>query len=57
MESRESAEERRKLVRRSNTERRFGERRMPERAQVGRRVQFVPDRRSVEDRRQTLQKG
>jgi hypothetical protein len=55
MESREIAEERRKAVRRSNTERRFGERRMPERAQVGRRVQFVPDRRSDEDRRQTLQ--
>jgi hypothetical protein len=57
MESSESAEERRKAVRRSNAERRFGERRMPERAQVGRRVQFVPDRRSVEERRQILQQG
>jgi hypothetical protein len=38
-------EERRVAARRSISERRFGERRAPERATVGRRVLFVPDRR------------
>ena len=38
--------ERRVAVRRENPDRRFGERRSPERAVVGRRIQFVPDRRS-----------
>jgi hypothetical protein len=56
MESEETIAERRRMARRSNTDRRFAERRMPERATVGRRVQFVPDRRS-DDRRQALQPG
>jgi hypothetical protein len=42
--------ERRSTIRRSNPERRFGERRSPERATVGRRVEFVPDRRGQERR-------
>ncbi len=37
--------ERRVAVRRLIEDRRFGERRSPERATVGRRVLFVPDRR------------
>jgi len=41
----ESDAERRGIVRRSNPDRRFGERRSPERATVGRRNMFVPDRR------------
>src|SRR5712664_2878059 len=46
----ERGAERRATVRRSNPERRFAERRTPERATVGRRVIFVPDRRSDERR-------
>jgi len=42
--------ERRAVVRRSNPDRRFAERRMLERATVGRRTLFVPDRRMVERR-------
>ncbi len=42
--------ERRAGVRRSNPERRFGERRSPDRATVGRRVIYVPDRRTDERR-------
>ena len=42
--------ERRVAIRRLNTERRFGERRAPERASAGRRVDFVPDRRTIERR-------
>ncbi|HSS94115.1 MAG TPA: hypothetical protein VLR46_09000 [Candidatus Dormibacteraeota bacterium] len=56
MESEETIAERRTVARRSNPDRRFAERRMPERATAGRRVQFVPDRRS-DDRRQALQPG
>jgi hypothetical protein len=56
MESEETIAERRTVARRSTTDRRFAERRMPERATAGRRVQFVPDRRS-DDRRQALQPG
>src|SRR4029077_4394598 len=42
--------ERRATVGRATPERRFAERRAPERATVGRRVIFVPDRRSDERR-------
>jgi hypothetical protein len=42
--------ERRTAVRRSNPDRRFAERRALDRATVGRRVLFVPDRR-MQDRR------
>ena len=45
-----SEAERRVMARRSNAERRFAERRAPERAQAGRRVLFVPDRRTDERR-------
>jgi hypothetical protein len=45
------ARERRAAQRRSNNERRYGERRSPERAVAGRRVVFVNDRRSGEERR------
>ena len=45
------ARERRASQRRSNTDRRFGERRSPDRAVAGRRVLFVNDRRSGSDRR------
>ncbi len=46
----ERGADRRVTVRRSNPERRFGERRSPDRATVGRRVAFVPDRRADERR-------
>jgi hypothetical protein len=42
--------ERRQAQRRSSVDRRFGERRQPERAVAGRRVVFASDRRSVERR-------
>ncbi len=42
--------DRRVAIRRSNSERRFGERRAPERASAGRRVDFVPDRRAFDRR-------
>lgn len=42
--------ERRAAVRRINSDRRLLERRSPERATVGRRNLFVPDRRLVERR-------
>ena len=42
--------ERRTADRRSNPDRRFAERRAPDRATVGRRVLFVPDRRMQERR-------
>jgi hypothetical protein len=42
--------ERRVAIRRLNNERRFGERRAAERASAGRRVDFVPDRRTIERR-------
>jgi hypothetical protein len=44
-------EDRRTMARRANSERRFAERRQPERAVPGRRVNHVPDRRSLPDRR------
>jgi hypothetical protein len=47
----DDAQERRVNQRRSNAERRFGERRAPERAAAGRRVIFIDDRRSGDDRR------
>jgi hypothetical protein len=47
----DGTEERRVIKRRSNIERRFGERRSPDRAAAGRRVVFVEDRRSGSDRR------
>jgi hypothetical protein len=43
-------DERRVVARRASPERRFAERRQPERAVVGRRTDFVPDRR-VRERR------
>jgi hypothetical protein len=43
--------ERRVAERRSNEDRRFGERRRPERAVAGRRVEFTDDRRTGGDRR------
>jgi hypothetical protein len=42
--------ERRQSQRRSSIDRRFGERRQPERAVAGRRVVFANDRRSEERR-------
>jgi len=51
-ESSESISERRAAERRSSIDRRFGERRRPERAVVGRRV-LINDRRSGEERRVT----
>lgn len=42
--------ERRQSQRRSNVDRRFGERRQPERAVAGRRVVFSNDRRTAERR-------
>jgi hypothetical protein len=45
------ARERRVNERRSSVERRFGERRAPERAVAGRRVVYVTDRRSGNERR------
>jgi hypothetical protein len=45
------AEERRTMARRANSDRRFAERRQPDRAVAGRRVTHVPDRRSLPDRR------
>lgn len=45
------ARERRVNQRRASTERRFGERRSPDRAVAGRRVVFVNDRRSGAERR------
>ncbi len=47
----QGGEDRRSIPRRSKVERRFAERRSPERATAGRRVAFVPDRRSTPDRR------
>lgn len=47
----ENGEERRVSQRRSNMERRLGERRSPERAVAGRRILFVDDRRSGAERR------
>jgi hypothetical protein len=46
----ERGAERRAIDRRSNIERRFGERRSPDRATAGRRIQFVPDRRMLDRR-------
>jgi hypothetical protein len=45
------AGERRVDQRRASAERRFGERRAPERAVAGRRVVYVNDRRSGNERR------
>ena len=45
------AGERRVDQRRTSVERRFGERRAPERAVAGRRVVYVNDRRSGNERR------
>jgi hypothetical protein len=45
------ARERRVNQRRNSVERRFGERRAPERASAGRRVVYVNDRRSGQERR------
>jgi hypothetical protein len=42
--------ERRAIDRRSNPDRRFAERRAPDRATVGRRILYVPDRRMQERR-------
>lgn len=42
--------DRRMTIRRSSAERRFGERRGLQRATAGRRIDFVPDRRTVERR-------
>jgi hypothetical protein len=42
--------ERRQSQRRSNVDRRFGERRQPERAAAGRRVVYSNDRRTAERR-------
>jgi hypothetical protein len=42
--------ERRQSQRRANLERRFGERRQPERAVAGRRVVYANDRRMAERR-------
>ena len=42
--------ERRQAQRRANMDRRFGERRQPERAVAGRRVVFANDRRVAERR-------
>ena len=42
--------ERRQSQRRSNVDRRFGERRQPERAVAGRRVMYSTDRRVAERR-------
>ncbi len=42
--------DRRQSQRRSNVDRRFGERRQPERAQAGRRVVYSNDRRTTERR-------
>ena len=42
--------ERRQAERRANIDRRFGERRQPERAVAGRRVVFANDRRMAERR-------
>jgi hypothetical protein len=46
----EAERERRQAQRRSSVDRRFGERRQPERAVAGRRVLYVGDRRTTERR-------
>jgi hypothetical protein len=46
----EAERERRQAQRRSSIDRRFGERRQPERAVAGRRVLFAGDRRTTERR-------
>ena len=45
-----SERERRQSQRRAKLERRFGERRQPERAVAGRRIVFANDRRTAERR-------